>query len=195
MELKDYSGDFKPNLTLNDFTKEQLIQLIEVAGKGLVGIDGLWNTIIKEKYGWQTARDLQDLIWIGPKNFNAVQDVPRITKAFNISERNVKGLFKYLQVTPSLGMYNWPMRLELINDNHGILTITKCKTLEYCERAKDDKLKNYVCKEMDSKWFGEIAPHCFNPKIKVNQLVPVEMRPKRSDCGENLCQWEYVLAE
>lgn len=195
MELTDYSGAFKPDLKLEDFSKDQLIRLIEVAGKGLVGIDGLWNTIIKEKYGWQTARDLQDEIWIGKRNFNHIQDMPRIVKAFNIEGKDVAALFKYLQVTPSLGMYNWPMRLQLINNNHGILTITKCKTLEYCERAKDDKLKKYVCQEMDSAWFGSVAPHWFNPKIKVNQLIPVEMRPKMSTCGENLCQWEYILEE
>lgn len=195
MELQDYSGAFKADLKLEDFSKEQLIKLVENAAKGLVGIDGLWNTLIREKYGFETARAFQDQIWVGPRNFNHVQDMPRICKAFNIQGKDVAALFKYLQVTPSLGLYNWPMVLDLKNNNHGILTITKCKTLEYCERHNDDKLKNYVCKEMDSAWFGDVAPHFFNPKIKVNQLVPVSMRPKLSTCGESLCKWEYVLEE
>jgi hypothetical protein len=56
-DLKDYSGGFNPNLRLFDFSKEALIRLLISASKAYVGIDGVWTTLMREKFGDRATFD------------------------------------------------------------------------------------------------------------------------------------------
>jgi len=62
-ELKDYSGELKSDLKLQDFSKDALVRLWQAAGKLYVGLDGLWYSLIRERFGEQTARELDRELW------------------------------------------------------------------------------------------------------------------------------------
>jgi len=57
-DLKDYSGPFIPDLKRSDFSKEALVRAWEATSRCFVMIDGLWYTLIKEKYDEATAGKL-----------------------------------------------------------------------------------------------------------------------------------------
>ena len=40
-ELQDYSGSFRPDLKLQDFSKDALVRMWQAAAKLYIGIDGL----------------------------------------------------------------------------------------------------------------------------------------------------------
>jgi len=50
-ELKDYSGGFKPDLRLQDFPKDRLVELWHTACRLFVLIDGLWYSLVSDKFG------------------------------------------------------------------------------------------------------------------------------------------------
>jgi len=50
-ELKDYSGGFKPDLRLQDFSKDRLVELWHTACRLFVLIDGLWYSLVSDKFG------------------------------------------------------------------------------------------------------------------------------------------------
>jgi len=62
-ELKDYNGEFKPDLKLEDFSKEALVQLCDAASRLIVGIDGIWRDLVKEYFGEEKANELSQKAW------------------------------------------------------------------------------------------------------------------------------------
>ena len=62
-ELQDYSGEFLPDVTMHDFSRERLVAAWYAASKLYIGIDGLWYGLIKERFGEQVACELDREIW------------------------------------------------------------------------------------------------------------------------------------
>jgi hypothetical protein len=73
-------------------------------------------------------------------------------------------------------------------ENHGILTIKRCLSLEYFERHKDIALQKHACEVLDGEGF-QWAAHLFNPSMKA---VPLKL-PPRKHTGEIACQWEFKI--
>lgn len=48
---------------LEDLTKEQLIELLEMASKNLVAMDGVWFQALEEEYGMDTAMKIDAEVW------------------------------------------------------------------------------------------------------------------------------------
>ena len=62
-EMNDYSGEFKPNLKLSDFSKETLLRLLTAYARCYPGMDGLWFSLCRERFGDEVARELDEEIW------------------------------------------------------------------------------------------------------------------------------------
>jgi len=182
-ELKDYSGDFRPDLRLQDFSKDALIRLWVAGGKLYLGLDGLWYNFIREKFGEKTASEFDWEIWRRATPL----EVRRGREAMNIQGDDVESLFKFFQIDPGAGGI-WPeFRCELKNKNHGVLTVGQCRGLGYFERHGDMAALKNAC-EMD-RWAFEDAAHAFNPKINTTCLkLPPRESPKKV-----ACQWEFKL--
>lgn len=183
-ELQDYSGEFTPDRTLQDFSKEALERLWVATAKLYIGIDGLWYTLIKERFGEQMASDLERELWrrAAPLAFR------RVTQAMNISGDDVPTLFKSLQVDPGAeGVMD--LAYELKDKNHGVFTVKGCRSLEYFERHGDSALLEMGC-GIDVWAFQEYA-HYFNPKMKMTCL---KLPPRKSQ-DEIACQWEFKIEE
>jgi hypothetical protein len=81
------------------------------------------------------------------------------------------------------GLY--PIIVEIINENHVIWTLPKCKSLEFFE-AKDPGRINQVCYVNEKK---VIERYLINRKIK---LTPLKL-PPRSSPDEIACKWEAIM--
>jgi len=183
-ELQDYSGEFSPNRTLMDFSKEALIRLWIATAKLYIGIDGYWFTLIKEKYGYETAIELENELWkrAAPMEFR------RVAEAMNIRGNDVASLFKALQMDPgSEGVMD--LEYELKDKNHGIFTVRGCRSLEYWEKYGDTQMMKDGC-AIDVWAFAEYA-RFFNPRMKTTCLK----LPPRNSPDEIACQWEFKVEE
>ena len=192
-ELHDYSGEFNPDLTLPDFSREALIRLLVAAGKLYLGIDGVWTGLMRQKYGDKTAFDYDKEVWFS-KGLEI--DIRQTVEALNIKGDDIPTLFKYLQFGPAFSViYVGPppgfeprVTFELKSNNHGIMTVTRCNSLEYFERHNDTALQKLACEEIDLPAFRWIAKR-FNPKIAVE---PLKLPPRKSK-DEIACRWEFKL--
>ncbi len=184
-ELKDYSGEFKPDLRLEDFSADTLVRAWETTSRLYILLDGCWVGLVKERFGEQAALEGESEIWrrVAPTDERWIADV------FNIHGNDVVTVFKLLQVEPLVGVI-YPTRFEVKNNNHGIFTIPKCRTLEYFERHDQNEMINLICTKdaVDHQEFQKLA-NAFNPNIKV---TPLKIPPRQSP-DEIACQWEFKL--
>ncbi len=183
-ELKDYSGHFKPDLKMEDFSSGSLVQLWHAAGKLYVGLDGIWYGLIRDRYGEGAARELDALVW----RRETPLEVRRTREAMNIWGTDVASVLKFIQTDPGAGAIFPEFRCELKDENHGILTIKRCLGLEYYERHGETELQKHACEVVDAVGFQEAASQ-FNPKIKVTSLK----LPPRKSPSEIACQWKFCL--
>jgi hypothetical protein len=184
-ELKDYSGPYKPDLKLEDFSKESLIRLYKAACKDYLGIDGIWLGLLRQKLGEKTAFDYDVEVWEG----GTKGEVRRTREALNIWGEDVEAVMKYIQTSASLGGL-FDIDTELIDKTHGRYTITYCHALEYFEKHGDDKLLTQACEGLCIP-YNQRSADWFSPKIK---WVPVKLPPRKSK-DEPACVWDIYLEE
>ncbi len=182
-DLSDYSGKLVPVVNMKDFSKDALVRSWHAAAKLYVGLDGLWYTLLRERFGEDVARELDTELWKRAANL----EVRRIREAMNIWEDDVESVLKFLQVDPGGGGV-LDIECEMKDKNHGIFTVTRCRGLEYFERHGEIELQKNACEVLDAEGF-EQAAQFFNPKIKVTALK----LPPRKSKDEIACQWEFAL--
>jgi len=183
-ELQDYSGDFRPHLKMEDFSKEALIRLWQLGGKLYLGLDGIWFGVIKERFGEELAVELDTEVWKRVE----MPEWQRCTAAMNIQGDDVATMFKVMQIDPG-GAAIMDMEFDLKNRNHGIVTFKRCAPLEWIEKHGTPARQKNAC-DMDITWFNDWA-HMLNPKIKV---TPLKLPPRKSK-DEVACIWEFKLEE
>ncbi len=62
-ELQDYSGEFRPDVTMHDFSKDTLVKAWRAAAKLFAGMDGIWCHLIRERFGQEMACELENEAW------------------------------------------------------------------------------------------------------------------------------------
>jgi len=188
VELKDYSGDYNPDIKFEDFSQEALIRLIKAYQVVFVGLMGTWNGQNKKRMSVEEAWNLDSEVYEEQvKNF----EVPMVRDAMKIGGNDVISMLKYFQMTldgAREGLYecNWDVK----NNNHAVLTFTKCPSLFYYERM--DSLKDIECLcapgGCEDRAFRAIAD-CFNPAIQCNALK----LPPRENKDDICCIWEFKI--
>jgi len=185
LDLEDYSGEFKHDLKLQDFSKDALARMWATASRLYILIDGLWHVLMKERYGKEVALELSREIWRRATPLEAKE----ASRTLNIVGHDVASCFKTWQVDPgAAGIMD--LEFDLKNNNHGIFTVKRCRALDYYERHYDNKTIEWFCKVIDGVEFENYA-HIFNPKIR---LTPLKVPPRKTK-EEIACQWELKIAE
>ncbi len=183
-KLSDYSCELRPVLRYEDFSSEALVRLWIATAKSYILIDAIWMDAVRKRYGDEIARELDMEVWrtVTP------HDVRRITEAMNITGKDVAAVLKFLQVEPGAGAVFPECECELLDPNHGILTVKRCLGLDYCERHESWDTLQYACEVLDAECIPQAA-HCINPDIKV---IPLKLPPRQSK-DEPACIWEFKL--
>jgi len=200
--LKDYSGNFKPDLKLRDFSEDALKRLWKCGGDLYMGLNSLYQDVLREKLGEEKAVEISREVWIGRPNRkdankgkafivgneNGTERAIRVIReAHNLWGTDVESFFKLLQVDPTMEPYT-ESEFVLKNKNHGIYTVKRCYYLDMMWEAGEDARQKHVCEELDGVGFP-MAAYQFNPKMKCIALkMPVK--------GANIaCQWECIVEE
>jgi len=186
-ELIDYSGEMNPELKMEDFSKAALVRLWQAASKLYIGMDALWVNLVREKLGEKTAMEWDTEIWL--RRGAAEAEVSRTREALNIWGDDVAAFLKYAQVDPGIAGV-MEVECELKSKNLGILTVKRCRPLEWCERHGETEWQKNACEVLDAEGFPQSA-HLFNPRIEVR---PLKLPPRQSP-DEIACQWEFRIEE
>jgi len=185
-ELKDYSGELRPNLKMEDFSKEAVLRLWMAAVKLYLGLDGIWYSLIKERFDESTAKELDAEVW----RRTTPLDVKWHREAMNNWGNDVESVLKHIQIDAGSGAVFPGLICDLIDKNHGILTVKRCLGLDYWERHGETELQKHECETVDAEGFQDLAS-LFNPKMKATALKI----PPRKSKDEIACQWEFKLEE
>ena len=183
-DLQDYSGEFRSNLKLQDFSKDALVRLWRATNKLYVGIDGIWYGLVKDKFGKEVALELERQVW----RTNEIMEAKRVDEAMNIRGDDISAVFKFFQIDPGIGGI-METEYELRDKKHGIFTVRRCQSLEYFERHGETEMQKFVCGTLDVLGYQELVREYFSPKIR---MTPLKLPPRKSR-DEIACQWELKV--
>ena len=183
-EMDDYTAPYDPNLTFNDLSKDFILKLMQVWQYAWLHMTEAWYDAVKEKVDKETADLCETAAWcrIGER-VN-----PRYAKVANINTGTVLDCLKCLQLpldNTTGGLF--PAQAEVINPNHVIWTIPRCRSLEFFEAKAPERIK-YVCYENEKR---VIERYLVNRKIRV---TPLKLPPRKSP-DEIACKWEFKMMD
>ncbi|MCK4222323.1 MAG: hypothetical protein KAX25_05565 [Dehalococcoidia bacterium] len=180
-DLSDYSGEFNPNIRLEDFSKDFLLKLLELYSRLFLAIDGFWYLAVKKRAGNEEALSCDMWAWKKEVRY----EMKRLRELLGIQGNDVVTLMKALQLTPFF--QNVKCRIATTDRNHAVLTVTHCPTLEALEKEGEGRERG-ICKSIDATVFQEYADFV-NPDIEARYLK----LPPRQSKDEICCQWEFAL--
>lgn len=182
-ELGDYSGEFDPDVTYADFSKDLLLKALKTYAGYIRKLDGIWYLTVKEQAGDDMAFACDRMVW----DRMEVHDVEVTRKLFKIESNDVTAVIKALQMSP--WTWNLEHRFELKNANHGVWTVTRCPTLLALENEGEGRERR-ICCQIETELIS-LRAHTINPRIRV---TPLKL-PPRTKQDEVHCQWEFKLED
>lgn len=182
-DLIDYSGEFRPALKYEDFSKDTLAELLYQFARVTNVLDGEYTTEIMVRHGQEEALSSQYKVW----ERHAPRVMRWIRRTLNIQGDDVATCFKLLQMLPSFSPEHYDIEWELLSPGHGIFTVNRCKFLEEMEKASQG-FERLICGESEPKSFqmlaGEINPHMVARPLKL---------PPRKSRDKIACQFEFRI--
>ena len=180
-ELRDYSGDYVPDLRLTDFSSETLDEILKLHGKIYLALDGFWYLAVKELVSNEVGFECDMRAW----EKVCKHEMEVITRQLNIQGNDVLALVKALQITSWIQTMEF--KIEVKDNNNAILTITRCPILDGLEKEGEGREKD-ICNVAGLTIFQNYASF-FNPDIAVRGLTVAPRKSKDEIC----CQWEFKL--
>lgn len=166
---------------IQDLSKRDLLKLIEVYAKNWLAHDGCWFLAAEEKYGMDTAMELDTASW---KRF-AVSEARRIMKAFDIPPN---GGLKALEKAFQYRLYSAinKQEIEWIDKNRMIFRMLECRVQK---TRREKNLPDFPCKSVGIVEFTRFA-RTVDPRIKTRCIA---CPPDKAEGF--FCAWEFTISE
>ena len=179
--LSDYSGELLPELDPEDFSSETLRDLLRLYSRLYMGLDGFWYLTVMEKFGNDAALDCDIKVWDRAGRY----EMKNVTKQLNIQGNDAVAFMKALQLSP----WYWTVksRVEIVDPNTAILTVTDCPTLNALEKEGSGR-ENEICKIAEPIILRAYASF-FNPDVEVTCL----QSPPRESQDDIACKWQFKM--
>ena len=180
-ELSDYSGPFYPNLTHRNLSKDFILKLMNGYQYAWIIMSGGYYDAVKTRYGSDAANECELASWMRVgERVN-----PRYAKIANIQLNTVLDSLKVTQLPldNTVGLY--PAEYDIKSPNHVLMTVTKCRTLDYFEKAEPERIIP-MCHHLEKP---VIEKYLVNPSVKVTPLV----LPPRQSPEDIACKWEFKI--
>jgi hypothetical protein len=184
-KLNDYSGPYKPDLRLEDLSKGFLIKLIEEYQYAWLRLSGAWYDHVKDKFGAQAANEAELVAWCRMAELIN----PRYARLANIQLNTVLDSLKVAQLpldNKRVDGLSPPGEDDIKNPNHVIMTVRKCRVLEFFERSAPERIEP-MCHVLEQE---AMYRYFINPYIKI---TPLKLPPRKSP-DEIACQWELIMS-
>jgi hypothetical protein len=180
--LKDYRGDFMPNLKLENLEHNTLAETLRLYARLLYGLDGIWYRRIREIVDDEKGLACDLATWDDFIKY----EVTMIKRQFRIRGND---LIAYLKVTQLCPWYQLTDSIIQVEDNtRATFTVTYCPILESLESKEGLLEGNRTCTVVCPR-IVKTAARVVNPKIRV---TPSKLPPRQSK-DEACCQWEFSL--
>jgi len=164
-----------------NLSKEDLLKVIQVYAKNWLAHDGCWFLAAEEKYGMETAIELDKKSW---EKF-AVSEAKRIMGEFNIP---ANGGLKALETAFQFRLYASinKQAIEWIDDKRMIFKMNECR-VQKLRRQKN--LPDFPCKSVGVVEFTNFAK-TIDSRIKTKCISCPPDKVTDFYCG-----WEFSIEE
>ena len=166
---------------LKDLSREDLLKLVEAHAKSWLAHDGCWFLAAEEKYGLDTAMELDTRSW---DRFSPAE-AKRIMAAFKIP---AKGGLDALEKALWLRIYACvnPQEVERPEPGRLVLRVLECR-VQKTRRKKG--LKDFPCKSVGLVEYTRFA-QAIDPRIQTRCL-----RCPPDPVEGPYCAWEFTFSE
>ena len=165
---------------VEDLSKEELIQLLQDAAKNWLAHDGLWFRAAEDKFGTETAIELDKKAW---ETFT-VLEAKRIMKRLGLKPGGgIPALVQALKFR----LYAHINVQEVVEEDeyHCVFQMNRCRVQE---ARKRQGLPDFPCKPVGIIEYSGFAK-TIDPRIKTKCIVcPPEPHPP-----DVWCAWEFTL--
>ena len=191
-ELDDYSGPFKPDLTLDDFSKEGLKKLVEVGGSIYGTVNRKWYDAITQRFGQAVADEINHEVWFadGGAGDHENEIIPRLMGFADQDDETTP--MKVWQCLPAMAT-----RMTLVFENTGDhaweMHTPQCVVPEMGEAGGPEVMAymcNKICGHLELFGFRHGAAR-WNPRIRID---PIKL-PPRAHPDEPHCRWDISLQD
>jgi len=155
-------------------------KLVELCSRSAYTLDGLWFTLVEEKFGLDTALEIDVEVW---RRLCLVQ-ARRVQKYFPIDETSpIRKLIKVIELDPLLAIFK-PEAVEL-SDSHAVLRFTDCPPQK--ARIRDGR-GEFPCKAVGLAFLNSYI-EVIQPEIKLScSVCPPDTHP-----ADYWCEWRLEL--
>jgi hypothetical protein len=183
-ELKDYSGDFVPNIKYEDFSKEFLAKLLVEYARCYIMADARWYAAVSERFGPELAFQMDYDMWV---NILPPFEAAKTLGVLNLKGNDVADAIKFWQLAPSFPQDMFDYQIDLKNRNHAVITVTRCPGLLRFERKEPERIKS-ICHVLEPA-SAQAYAKAINPDI----VVTMPTLPPRKSPDDICCQFEFKL--
>jgi hypothetical protein len=169
------------DLKLENLSRGELIDLVKLSSRMILALDGFWYLSVKDIAGNEKALNVDNWVWEKVMKFY----VDELAKLLNVRGRDIADYMKVMGPRPE-GLV-LEERVEVLNRNDAIRTVTHCPTIVAMEKegeGRDAIHCDAACAQMRGK-----HSKLFNPAIKVTCLK----KPPRKSKDDAFCQFEYKI--
>lgn len=155
-------------------------KLVELCSRSCYTLDGLWFTLVEEKFGLDAALEIDVEVW---RRLCLVQ-ARRVQKYFTVDEGSpIRNLIKVIELDPLLAVFK--PRVAELSDNRAVLRFTDCPPQK--ARIRDGR-GEFPCKAVGIALLGSYA-EVIDPRIKMSCLTcPPDAHP-----AQFWCEWQFEL--
>ncbi len=165
---------------IKDLTKEELIELLTDASKNWLAHDGLWFQAVENKFGIETAMELDRKAW---EKFTVIE-AKRILKRLCLKPGGgIQALIQALQFR----LYAYINKQEVTesSEKRCVFRMNHCRVQETRKRKG---LSDFPCKSIGIVEYSGFAK-TIDPRIKTRCLIcPPDPHP-----DDVWCAWEFTL--
>jgi len=163
-----------------DYSQIPAEKVSEMCSRSLYTVDGLWFTVVEQKYGLDVALEFDTEVW---RRFGPVH-ARRLLKTYGIRKDSpIQTVISMLQVDPMLIVYK--PEVVALTDSKAVFQCANCPPQK--ARIRDGR-GEFPCKPAGVAFFASYA-EAIDPRIKVSCLAcPPDTHP-----AEYWCKWQIEV--
>jgi hypothetical protein len=181
VELQDYSGPFKPDLRITDFSREQLARMYLMCHKYDLAMMIAYQGWAIGKHGFDVMADMAVDVW-GRRLFGAARQINM--RFLKIKEQSIDTFMKCWQCDITALPPNFYQTFEKPSKDVGIVTFHTCYAVTTMEPMGMNEQLLKLC-AMDPLAIGK-STKLYHPDMRVKILA----FPPRKSQDDVCCKWE-----
>jgi len=166
----------------SEYSRVPVEKLVELCSRGAYTLDGLWFTLVEEKYGLDAALEIDVEVW---RKLCLVQ-AKRVLKYLPVKEsRPMHRLMRVITLDPLLNIFQ--PEVTVLSDERAVLCFTDCPPQK--ARLRDGR-GEFPCKAVGLAYLNSYI-EVIDSRIKLTCIsCPPDTHPE-----EYWCQWQFDFQE